>query len=219
VLATVPDSQFSYSSGSDPELDCCNTFYHTRTWTIAIGLVLQPKTSRFNDTDLAPMKALSSDDIVTWPICRSCSLAVLLPPGVRFTIRPIFAEFLSKTGEFQITFGIFFTWIQLILVASQIWNQEVNERPKLHTLRIGHVTIQSELKILITAEVVGMVKWTHSKVPKLPKTRGFRSSPGYQSVIITQSGSSAGPNPHRGPRWSCNLDHSWVTWNSCQHLL
>ena len=146
-------------------------------------------------------------------------LAVLLPHGVRFMIWPIFDELLSKTGEFRITFGVFFTWIQRILVASQIWNWEVNERPKLHNLHIGHVTIQSELKILITAEVVGMVKWTHSKVPKWPKTCGFQSSPGYQSVIVTHSSSSAGPNQHQGLRSSCDLDHSWVTWNSCQHLL
>jgi len=43
---------------------------------------------------------------------------------------------------------------QWIFVGSQIWKREVNERPTLHNLRIDHVTIRSELRYWIGAQVV-----------------------------------------------------------------
>jgi len=51
----------------------------------------------------------------------------------------------------------YFTATPRILVESQIRNQELKERPKLHNLRTDHVMIRSELKYLIGAKVVA--KW------------------------------------------------------------
>jgi hypothetical protein len=45
-----------------------------KTWTIAIGPVLPPKTEHFNLRTLAPIKYLSSDSIVTRSICRLCRI-------------------------------------------------------------------------------------------------------------------------------------------------
>jgi len=65
VLATGPNSRFGSGSGSNPEPDRCNGFYHTKTRTVANGSVLPPKTRHFNLTTLSPIKYLSSDRIVT----------------------------------------------------------------------------------------------------------------------------------------------------------
>jgi hypothetical protein len=73
VLATVPNSWVGSGSGSDPEPNRCNRSYHTKTWTVAIGPVLPPKTRHFNTTCLAPNKYLSSDRIMTQSICELCS--------------------------------------------------------------------------------------------------------------------------------------------------
>jgi len=48
----------------------------------------------------------------------------------------------------------YFTATLQILIRSQIWTQEVQERIKLHNLCIDHLTIRSELKYLIGTKSV-----------------------------------------------------------------
>jgi len=64
VLTTIPQSRVGFGSGSDPQLDCSNGFYHMKTWTVAIGPVLPPKSRNWNLPTLAPIEILSSDRIV-----------------------------------------------------------------------------------------------------------------------------------------------------------
>ena len=56
---------------------------------------------------------------------------------------------------------MFFTEIQWILVGLQIRKRVVEQRLKLHNLRIHHVMIHSDLRSLIRAKVAGTVKWNH----------------------------------------------------------
>jgi hypothetical protein len=65
VLATVPNSRVGTGSGSDPEPNRYNGYYHTKTRTVAIGQVLPTKTQHLNIKTLASIKYLSSDRIVT----------------------------------------------------------------------------------------------------------------------------------------------------------
>jgi hypothetical protein len=55
VLTTGPNCRVSSGSGSDPEMNRCNGSYHTKTRTVAIGLVLPLKTWHYNSTILAPI--------------------------------------------------------------------------------------------------------------------------------------------------------------------
>jgi len=73
VSATVPSSRVGSGSGSNPEPNCCNESYHTKTRTVAIGPVLPPKTRHFNFTSLGPIRYLSSDRIMTRSIRKLCS--------------------------------------------------------------------------------------------------------------------------------------------------
>jgi hypothetical protein len=65
ALPTFPNARVGFGSDSDPGPNRCNGSYHTKTWTVAIGLVLPSKTRHINNTSLAPTKYLSSDCIVT----------------------------------------------------------------------------------------------------------------------------------------------------------
>jgi len=65
VLATFPNRQNSSRLRLEQEPNCCNRIYHTKTRTVAMGPVLQPKTWLFNITNLAAIEYLSSDRIVT----------------------------------------------------------------------------------------------------------------------------------------------------------
>ena len=58
VLATGPNSLFSFGSSSNPEPNRRNRFPH--------------KTQNFNTTTLPPIKYLSSDRIMIWSVCRLC---------------------------------------------------------------------------------------------------------------------------------------------------
>jgi hypothetical protein len=65
VLVTGPNSRFHSGYRSNPELDHCTWFCHTKTWTIAIGSVLPPETRHFNLTTFAPIKYQNPDRIMT----------------------------------------------------------------------------------------------------------------------------------------------------------
>jgi len=188
VLATVPNSRVGFGSGSDPEPNRCNGSYHTDTRTIAIGPVLPPKTRHFNITTLAPIKNLSSDRIMTWSVCR------------------LFSSSRSFTSRFQICdptnicwvaienpivsckIGLHFTATQRISVRSQIWKREVKEGLELHNLHTDHLMMQSELKYLIGAKVVGTVKMEPRSGCNPAKNRGFMSGPGNKPTKTARFG-------------------------------
>jgi len=65
-----------------------------------------------------------------------------------------------------------------MLVWSQIWKREVEERLQLHNLHIDQVMIRWELRYLIGAKVAGTVKWNCSSGWTRPNNCGFMSSPG-----------------------------------------
>jgi len=153
VLATVPNSRVGSGSGSDPEPNRCNGSYHTKTRTVAIGLVLPPKTRHFNITSLPPIKYLSSDRIVTWSICKLCSFMRSFTSRFRICVTTNIRWVTIENPRISFQIWCYFTAILRILVGSQIWKWEVKERIKLHNLRIDHVTIRSELRYLIGANV------------------------------------------------------------------
>jgi len=143
--------------GFGPEPNRCNSFYHTKTWTVAIRPVLPPKTRHFNLTTLAPIRYLSSDHKVKWSVHRLCSFTNSF--AARFQIW-------DPTNICGVTFenlwispgiGHYFTATQQISVGSQIWMLDVKQRINLHHVRINHVTVRSELTFLIGDKAVGTV--------------------------------------------------------------
>jgi len=54
---------------------------------------------------------------------------------------------------------VFFKETQQIVIGSQIGEWEAEEHLKLHLLRIYHTVIQSQLKYLIQAKVLGVRKY------------------------------------------------------------
>jgi len=157
VLATGPNSQFDFRSGSNPELDRCNRFYHTKTWTFAIGLVLPPKTRHFNVATLAPIKYLSSDGIVTWSVRRLYIITRTISSYIQnWDGTKILCVAIKNPGISHLTCH-HFTATQRMLVASQFWIQKVNELPKLYNLHTDLVMIWSEPKYLMSAKVLPML--------------------------------------------------------------
>jgi len=157
VLAMGPNSRVGSRSGSNPEPDRWNGFYHTQTWTVAIGLVLPPKTRHFNLPTVTPIKYLSSDRIVIRSVYRLCNICRFITWWFQncdaTNIRCVAVE--NPRILHQI--WCYFTAAQPILVASQFWMQEVKELLKLHNLHTDHVMIQSEPKNLIGAKA--LPKW------------------------------------------------------------
>ena len=144
VLATVPNSQFGSRSGSSPERDNCNMFHHTKIRTIAIWTILPPISQHVNFTTLDPMKYLSSDHIMTWSICKLCSIGRSFTYRCQIYDRTNIHRAAIKNPQLTNQIWHYFAVIQEILVTSQIWMREVEELLKLHTQHIDHVTIQSE---------------------------------------------------------------------------
>jgi hypothetical protein len=157
VLATVPNSWVGSGSGSDPEPNRCNRSYHTKTWTVAIGPVLPPKTRHFNRSWLAPIKNLRSDHIMTWSTCKLWSFLRSFTFHFQMCDWTINRCVSFENPRILRINGRCFTAILWILVGFQVWTREVKERIKLQNLRVDHVTIRSELKYLIGAKGVGTV--------------------------------------------------------------
>jgi len=155
----------SFRLGLEPEPNCCNGFYHTKTWTVAIRLVLPTKTWHFNLTSLAPIKYWSSDPIVTWSICRFCCDSRSCTSSFHIC-NPINIDWVAIQNLWILPkISCSFAATQQILVKSQFWQQQVAEQHTLHNLSTNHVTIHSELRKLNEARLVGTVKWNCSPVP------------------------------------------------------
>jgi len=194
-----PNSQFGSSCGSTQHRTIATGLTIPKTHTIAIGPVLPPKIWHFNLTTLAPIKYLSSDDIVTWSIHRLCSVSRSFTAHI-----PIY----DPTNVHWVTIEnqwispkilLCSTVIQPILVGSQIWKREVRELRKLHNLCIQHVTIRSQPQNWISASIVEIIKWNWGLVPTWPKTCGFISGPGSNPALQTQSQFLGGSGPGPGP--------------------
>ena len=112
----------------------------------------------FNIKRLAPIEYLSSDRIMTWSICRLCS------SSRSFTSRCQMCDWTNihwvavENPRILVEIWCYFAAIQRILVRSQYWQREVEERLKVHNLHMDHVLIRSELIYLIGAKVAGTLK-------------------------------------------------------------
>jgi len=165
-----------------PKPDRGNGSYHTKNldhWTWA---GLPPKTRHFKFTMLPPIKYLSSDRIIPWLVHRLFSFSRSFTSRCQICERTNTHCVAIENPPIWRRISPYFTANQRILVRSQIWQREVNERLELHNLHIDHVMIRSELKYLIGAKNVGTAKWTHGPVPTRPKYTGFRSGPGNKSA-------------------------------------
>jgi len=178
VLATVPTRQNGTELGLGPEPNRCNGFYHTKTWTVAIGPVLPPNTRHFYFTSLAPMKYLSSDRIVTWSVHRFCSFTssfayrfqICDPTNIRGV--PI------ENPQIPLRIGPFFTATQRISVGLQMWMLQVKELIILHNLRTNHVTVRSELTYLIGVKAVRTINLESNRTEPQVNTRTAGRLPG-----------------------------------------
>jgi len=187
-LATVRNSRIGSWSRSNPEPDRCNRFYHTKTWTVAIGPVLPPKTWHFNLTTLAPIKYLSSDHIVPWSIRTLCGMS--RSSTSRFQICETTNICWVGIENTRISHHImrYFTVIQQISVASQISMWEVkrgaNTAQSTYWSRHDMIRTQKLSPSQSLATVVGTAKWNHSPVSARPKTRGFMSRLGNNPALV-----------------------------------
>jgi len=128
----------------------------------------------------APIKYLSSDHIMIWPVRRLCSTSrsftfhfqICDPTDIRW-VAVKSRHILGEISGLSIA-------TQRILVGSQIWKREVKERLELHNLHTDHVMIPSELKYFIAARYLGL------------------QSPGFEV--------DTGPNTN-GPGFSCDTPH------------
>jgi hypothetical protein len=110
VLATCPNFRVGSRSGPDLEPNCCHGYYHTTTWTVAIGPVLPPQ------PDIS--KPHVSLQLSIWVLIVSwhdqyvnCAVSrPLPPPAFRFVIWTIFLESRLKTCEFCVKFGVISQW-------------------------------------------------------------------------------------------------------------
>jgi hypothetical protein len=179
-----------------------------KTGTIGNGLVLPSKTNHFKSTIVARIKYLSSDRIMTWSVRTLCSFSR------SFTSRCQICDWTNirwvaiYNPKISLKIRCYFTVIQPILVRSQIWKQEVEERVKLHNLRIHHVMICWDLRYLIGATVAGTVKWNRGAGTTLPKHLRFMSGPGNNPAKSQRVGFLAGSGTEPNRRWR-------VTWTSC----
>ena len=142
VVAPVPTRQYGSGLRLEPEPNRFNRSHHRQTRTVAIELVLPPKSLHFNLTTLAASKYLSSDRIVTWSICRLCRVGHSSTSRDQLGNPSDICSVAFKTPSISPECVHFFTATQRLLVRSPIWTQEVKERSILYDLRIDCVTIQ-----------------------------------------------------------------------------
>ena len=154
VLPTVPNFRLGSGSGANPEPDSCNRFYHMRTRTIAIGPVLAPKSRHFNPTNLVPIEYLSSHRIMTWSICRFCSISRSFTSSFQICDPTNIRLVAIKSPLISHQIWHYFAAIQLTFVALQIWIREVKELLKLNNLHLNHVTFRSELNHSLADKVL-----------------------------------------------------------------
>jgi hypothetical protein len=159
MLAAVPNPWVRCGSSSDPEPHCCNVSYHTTTVTVAIGRVVPSTTQYFNSTISDQIKYLSSDCIVTWSVCRFCSLSLCCTSRCQIWGGNNNCQVAIEILRITPVMWRYITAIECILVQSLILHWDVKDRLKLHNLHTIHILIKSDLKYLIGAKVAKTVIW------------------------------------------------------------
>jgi len=169
VLATVLGYPAAVRVGPDPEAPVrvrnrqatrtgwqAPGCYQDRTYTHGFSPRLELARG-FNiavPTTLAAIKYLSSDHIKTCAVSRLCSSLRALSSRIQIHDPTDIRWVAVEKGLISSEIRGFSIATQRVLVGSQIWNREVQERLELHILRTDHVTIRSGLKYLIGAKVV-----------------------------------------------------------------
>jgi len=107
--------------------------------------------------NVAPIKYLSSDRIMTQSLCILCSFSCSFTSRCQICDQTNIRWVAVKLPDITRKIGVFFITTQRILVWSQIWQREVKAQLKLHNLRTDHVMIRSELKYFIGCQNVNMI--------------------------------------------------------------
>jgi len=170
-----------------------------KTGTIAFGQVPTRKPGLGKPGISPPIRDLSSDRIVTWSVGRLCSFSSSFTSRSQICGRTNIRWVAIENPQISSEIWCYFTAIQPMLVQTQIWQQEVKERLKLHNLHIDHVLIRSELKYLIGAKVAGTVIWNRGPGSTLPKNCWFMSgqvnNPAKTKRVGLLGSSWPGPGP------------------------
>jgi hypothetical protein len=147
---------------------------------------------------VAPIKCLSSDRIVTWSVGRLSSFSPSFTSRSRICGLTNIRRVAIENPWISPKLWCYFTAIQWILVQSQIWQQEVKDRPKLHNLYTDHIVIRSELEYSIGGNVAGTVIWNRGTGSTRPTNHGFMSSPGNKPAETERVGLLGGSWPGPG---------------------
>jgi len=128
------------------------------------------KARHFNLTPFALMKCLSSDRIVTWPICQLRSFTRAFTSHFQICNPTNIRGVTIKNPRILLNICAYFEATQQISVRSQIRMLEVKELITLYNLRTHHVMIWSELKNLIAVKAVGTMRLEPQSGSNLAKT-------------------------------------------------
>jgi len=169
VLATGPNLRVSCGSSSTRNRTVATGLTTRKTRTIWNGPVSPPQTRHSKFTILAPIKYCSSDHTATWSIHRLCSFSRSCTSGIQIFNQTNIHWVAMENPRISLNICLNFTATQWISIVSPIWMLEMKELVKLHNLHIHHVTIQSELRYLIGAEVAGTLKWNRGPSSTWPK--------------------------------------------------
>jgi len=188
-----------------------------KTRTAAIWPVLPPTTSIQYPTTLALFKFFSSDHIVIWSICSLCSFSCFCTSRFQIADPADIRSVAIRHWHVSCEVCRFLTVIQQILVGSPSFKREVIELLTTHNLGMDHVTMQSEPRNWLWAQVVEPVIWNLSPVPTGPESQGVMSGAGEAPRRVTRSGSYVIPAPDGGIKFWSNKYCSRGSQNGCQH--
>jgi len=158
VLAPVPSCYNCSGIPLQPEPNYCNGIYHTNIKTVANWPVLPPKTWPLILISITPMKYLSSDCNMTWSVSSLYSSSSCLIRQSRIRHQTNIGCGLIENPSIAIEICPSFTATQGVSGGCQIWKWEMTKRIVLFNLHTYHVNIWLEMKYLIAAKCVRMVK-------------------------------------------------------------
>jgi len=169
------------------------------TQTVGNRPVSPPKTNHFKFSILAPIKYLRSDRTVTWSICSLCSFRHSCTSRCQICERSNICWVAIENPWISHKICYYFKVTPGILVQSPISKRVVEELLKLHNLLTDHVTIQSECRYHVEANVAGTVDWSRSPVSTGTTTCGYMSGSCCLAVPDPDRGLGFGSWPVQGP--------------------